>query len=102
MNWRIALNIYALTTTKGMILYMKRLELNKGWKVRWEDLDCSEKSAPLIQQKDDWEMLADLPCDIHMPLIRYKHIKEPLEADNYMHCQWTRQKSWWFMNSKTW
>ncbi|HEY5586159.1 MAG TPA: sugar-binding domain-containing protein [Ruminiclostridium sp.] len=78
---------------------MKILELNKDWKIRWEDLDCSEKSAPLIQQKDDWEMLADLPCDIHMPLIRYGHIKEPLEADNYMHCQWTRQKSWWFMKT---
>ena len=75
---------------------MNRIELDKAWKVRWEDIDCSVKSASIIQQKDDWEMLADLPCDIHMSLIQYGHIKEPLAADNFFDCQWTREKSWWF------
>ncbi len=41
-------------------------------------------------------MLAVLPCDIHMPLIQYGLIKEPLAADNFFDCQWTREKSWWF------
>lgn len=75
---------------------MKKVDLNNSWQIRWEDLDCPAKAASIIQQKDDWEMQADLPCDIHMALLEYGHIKEPLEAANSMDCQWTRQKSWWF------
>jgi len=42
--------------------------------------------------RDNGWMDADLPCDVHMPLIKNGIIKEPLEADNCFDCEWIEDK----------
>jgi len=47
-----------------------------------------------MNREDGW-LNADLPCDIHVPLIENGIIKEPLEAGNCLSCEWVEEKSWW-------
>lgn len=70
--------------------------LNDNWSLTWEPLSCGPDEALRIQDKaSDW-LNADLPCDIHMPLIAQGIIAEPLDADHCFASEWTEQKSWWF------
>lgn len=70
--------------------------LNRNWAVRSEELDCGPEMASVVLDREDGWINADLPCDIHTPLIENGIIKEPLEADNCLSCEWIEEKSWWF------
>lgn len=50
------------------------------------------------QRVEGW-FQTDLPCDVHIPLIKNGIIKEPLEEDNSFECEWIEDKSWWFRKS---
>lgn len=75
---------------------MYKLDLNHDWMLRGEGLHWGPEMLPAVMSKEDGWMCADLPCDIHMPLIENGIIKEPLEADNCYECEWIEEKSWWF------
>lgn len=75
---------------------MCKIDLNCDWKVRSEELAWGpEMSYAVLARKDGW-INAELPCDVHMPLIENGIIKEPLEADYSFACEWIEEKSWWF------
>lgn len=75
---------------------MYKIDLSTGWQVRGEELWWGpDMSTAVLGRTDGW-MDANLPCDIHMPLIENGIIKEPLEAENCYECEWVENKSWWF------
>lgn len=77
-------------------MLMNKINLNTAWSVRYEGLEWGgEMNSAILQKKDGW-LQTDLPCDIHMPLLKNSIIKEPLEEDNSYFCEWTEDKSWWF------
>jgi len=75
---------------------MYRLALNNNWMLRGEGLHWGPEMLPAVMCRENGWMSADLPCDVHMPLIENNIIVEPLEADNCYKCEWIEQKSWWF------
>ncbi len=75
---------------------MYKYNLNNNWLLRYEDLSFEHDRIHEIEAKEGGWLEADLPCDIHMPLIKYGIIDEPLEEDNCFKCEWTEHKSWWF------
>lgn len=75
---------------------MLKINLNKEWKLTYENLSWGPEMAPaVLDKKTEW-IVCDVPCDVHMPLIEKGIIKEPLEALNCYDCQWMEDKSWWF------
>ena len=57
--------------------------LMQNWQLREEPLAATAAEANSIVQKlDGWMDIKSLPCDVHMPLIEYGYIDEPLVADN--------------------
>ena len=61
---------------------MNKISLNTGWSVRYEGLECGyEMNLDILCKNEGW-LQADLPCDIHIPLIEGGIIEEPLEEDN--------------------
>ncbi len=80
---------------------MTHILLNDNWKLRGEPLSAKIDSAPVILgQKEGW-LSCSLPCDIHMPLIENKIIRDPVLADYCFECEWTEKRSWWFMKNFT-
>ncbi len=76
-----------------------KVELTKNWFIKYKDLDYgADKYAEVLDEADGW-MRADLPCDVHEPLIRDGIIKEPLDGLNSFDSEWIERKSWWFRNS---
>ncbi len=75
---------------------MQVIDLNNGWKVRSEGLDQGVEMAGAINSRDEGWMKADLPCDIHVPLIENGIISEPLTGLNFKKCEWVEERSWWF------
>ena len=75
---------------------MKKIMLNDNWNLTMEDLTVDVESIDTVLDKaNDW-FECKLPCDIHMPLMEYGIIKDPVEALNCYNAEWTAQKSWWF------
>jgi beta-mannosidase len=72
------------------------LDLNKNWQIRYESLQTDKQMNSLIEKKDDGWMIHDLPCDVHLPLIENRIIKDPLIALNCFESEWIEKKSWWF------
>jgi beta-mannosidase len=73
------------------------LELNAGWQLRPEALDCGpEQHARVMEHRSGW-LPADLPCDVRQPLIAAGLVPEPLEGDNSYASEWVEQRSWWFL-----
>jgi beta-mannosidase len=73
-----------------------KLNLNGGWQLTNKPLNWGPESAAQVQrQEGDW-LACDLPCDIHVPLIREHIIPEPLLAEHWKDCRWTEDRSWWF------
>lgn len=71
--------------------------LMQNWQLREEPLAATAAEANRIVQKlDGWMEVKSLPCDVHMPLIEYGYIDEPLVADNSFRCDWIEERSWWF------
>lgn len=77
---------------------MQKLSLNSHWNVRWEELHWGPGYHRQVAARKEGWLSAQLPCDIHMALLEHGLIKEPLEADNFLECEWTEEKSWWFKN----
>lgn len=76
-----------------------KLDLNKKWQVRYADLECGcEDFSTVLKETGGW-MEADVPCDVHEPLIRDGIIKEPLDGMNCFESEWVENKSWWFKKS---
>jgi len=75
---------------------MYKVNLNSEWGILYEDLSFGAEKMPEIAKRKEGWLQADLPCDIHMPLIENGIIEEPLEEDNCFECMWTENKSWWF------
>ncbi len=70
--------------------------LNKNWLVRGEKLSWQKEMLPGVMNRKEGWYETDIPCDIHMPLIKNGVIKEPVEGENCFDCEWTEGKSWWF------
>lgn len=78
---------------------MRFLDLNDGWELRQEELYTGpEKHEKVMSAAEGW-LGTKLPCDIHMALIDHGQIREPLEANNALDCEWTEHKSWWFRST---
>ena len=76
--------------------------LLKNWQLREEALNITAEDAlNVLQKSDGWMDVKSLPCDVHMPLIEYGKIEEPLIADNSFKCDWIEERSWWFRKSFT-
>jgi len=73
------------------------INLNNTWKLRPEAMWVDHNLAPQVLRKTDGWMITSLPCDVHVPLIQNGIIPEPLEGDNFQHCRWVEEMSWWFM-----
>jgi len=73
------------------------ITLNNTWKLRPEAMWVDHNLAPQVLRKTDGWMITSLPCDVHVPLIQNGIIPEPLEGDNFQHCRWVEEMSWWFM-----
>lgn len=76
-----------------------RVVLNEGWEVLHKPLGWGvQKAEQVLAEKEGW-LKTDLPCDVHMPLIRQGIIKDPVEALHSFDCEWTEARSWWFRRS---
>jgi beta-mannosidase len=73
-----------------------RVNLNDGWEVLHKPLAWGvEKAERVLEESAGW-LKADLPCDIHMPLIEQGIIRDPVDALYSFDCEWTEAESWWF------
>ena len=77
---------------------MKNFDLNKDWKLSMHSLNTGKNSLHIIRNCKEF-MEADLPCDIHTPLLKYGKITNPVIGENFNDSLWVEEKSWWF--SKT-
>ncbi|KRE36278.1 glycosyl hydrolase 2 galactose-binding domain-containing protein [Paenibacillus sp. Soil724D2] len=76
-----------------------RLKLNEDWQLTWEPLYRQAGDYIQVRNKQrDW-LPADLPCDVHMPLIERGIIAEPLVANHCFASEWVEERSWWFKKS---
>jgi len=75
---------------------MVKQKLNKGWMVKYETLETGPDMAMFLQNSKEGWMVADLPCDVHIPLIQNGIIRDPVEADYSYESEWIEEKSWWF------
>ena len=75
---------------------MIKLLLNGGWRLRFEDLHLDREMVEWVLQKEKGWMETDIPCDVHMPLLKSGLVNEPLEADFSYSSEWIENKSWWF------
>lgn len=75
---------------------MYNVDLNNDWLLTFEPLASGHEMHCLVERKAETWFKANLPCDIHEPLIREDFIKEPLNKENFYDCEWTENKSWWF------
>jgi beta-mannosidase len=75
---------------------MIKIDLKDSWLLRCEELYLGPESYLSILEKEEGWMKTSVPCDIHMPLIENGVIKEPLEGNNFLECNWIENKSWWF------
>ncbi len=76
---------------------MKIRKLMESWQLRDEMLSCGPDQAAFVEQKTDgWMEVPSLPCDVHMALMAYGRIEEPLEGLNTENCEWVERRSWWF------
>ncbi len=50
----------------------------------------------VIDTKCGWMDVDSLPCDVHMPLVKYGKIPDPNVALGSFDCKWVENRSWWF------
>lgn len=84
------------------------ISLDKNWELRDAPLTWGiGEAAQILNRKDSiletgggtgtgW-LKADLPCDVHMPLIENGIIKDPVKADYCFESEWIEKRSWWFL-----
>ena len=76
---------------------MKQISINEGWKLCMAPLSWDSSYYGEIKQKKEGWMECSLPADIHMPLMKYGYIKDPVKADYCFEAEWTEKYSWWFL-----
>lgn len=81
---------------------MRTKALMQDWQLREEPLFVGAQDAALVQMKTtDWMDVESLPCDVHVPLVQYGRIDEPLVGSNSFDCEWVEKRSWWFRKTFT-
>ncbi len=92
---------------------MQRIDLNGPWQLRYAPLDWNGcEGAQRLGEGEAYHeghgekptartlvspwFNAELPCDVHTPLIEAGIISEPLDGLNSFDCEWIEGKSWWF------
>lgn len=78
---------------------MKQISINEGWKLCMAPLSWDSSYYGEIKQKKEGWMECSLPADIHMPLMKYGYIKDPVKADYCFAAEWTEKYSWWFLKN---
>lgn len=80
---------------------IRTINLNAGWRMTHRPLRWGPEQAARVQRETEGWFSCDLPCDIHVPLIREGVIPEPLTARHWRDCRWTEDRSWWFTKTFT-
>lgn len=80
---------------------MKETCLNRSWQLHEAPLDWGVERLASVKAFGEGWLPCDLPADIHVPLIEAGIIKEPTQADYWLECGWTEQRSWWFLKKFT-
>ena len=76
-----------------------KIQLNDGWKLKDLPMDWgADRLGSVLNDPEGW-MECGIPCDVHMPLIRYGRIKDPLLADYSFDSEWIEKRSWWFVKA---
>ena len=75
--------------------------LNNQWKLAWRELSWTANRAADMLAASDYIHAGSLPLDVHMPLQEQGIIADPVVADNCFACEWTENKSWWFLRTFT-
>lgn len=76
-----------------------RMDLNRDWQLTYAPLSADASQHVRIGKIDEGWLEAELPCDVHVPLIEAGLISEPLVADNCFGAEWTEERSFWFRRS---
>lgn len=78
-----------------------RLGLDTNWRLVHRPLDWTAEQAAAVLAADDWLDAGDLPCDVHLPLIRAGIIQDPVVADHCYDAEWMERCSWWLRRDFT-
>ncbi len=76
---------------------MNMLNLNLGWMLHEAPLSWNIGDLGRVLALDDGWMECNVPCDVRMPLLEKGLIKDPALADYCFDCEWTANRSWWFV-----
>jgi hypothetical protein len=57
---------------------MSRIDLERGWLLRNDELGVGIEGAAELQKMIDGWLEANLPCDVHMPIIENGVMKDSL------------------------
>jgi beta-mannosidase len=73
------------------------LNLNGAWSVRALPLDAKGPAGyQAFTQAADGQLVAQVPGEIHLDLLRAGRIEEPSVSDNARRSRWPEQHSWWY------
>ncbi len=76
---------------------MKTLSMLKEWQLLEMPLDIAKDDIQKVTDtKNGWMDVDTLPCDVHMPLVKYGKIADPNIAMGSFECEWVEDRSWWF------
>lgn len=81
--------------------FVSSVNLDKDWKLYQRLLGCTADERFLLEKESGDALSCNLPCDIHMPLIEAGIIRDPVLADYSFDCEWTAERSWWFVKKFT-
>lgn len=76
---------------------MKQINLNGNWNLCSAPLFWDISYVDEVRKKDSEWMKCSLPADVHMPLMEYGVIRDPVKADYCLESEWIEKKSWWFL-----
>ena len=76
---------------------MKTISMLDKWQLLEMPLEATKDDVKkILCNKNDWMDIESLPCDVHMPLVKYGKITDPNIAMGSFECQWVEERSWWF------
>lgn len=70
------------------------MNISKNWKIYELPIDVFD---PKEIGRSSRELSADLPCDVHMPLIAHGVIEDPVDGMHSCEQEWIEDRSWWFV-----
>jgi len=68
----------------------------KEWQLLEMPLDITKDDIQKVSCADGWMDAGDLPCDVHIPLVKHGKIADPNVAMGSFECEWVENRSWWF------